>query len=136
MLRAPIHTRTVVASAVLAAGVTGTVVDPNGPVGITAFGVAVAAGLYLVVNPFRKAVRRLAAVSRPKPDVSRSVAKVVRGRSVAAVVAGMAALFTVWLTTDLPRPLMYATWWGFCVLAAWLTAVTVITARRSVRPTP
>lgn len=124
---------TIVASALLAAGVTGTVVDPNGPVGITLFGVAAAAAVYLIARPFRKAVRRLATAPRPKPIPRRAAARVVRGRTVAMVVAAMGALFTLWLTTDLARPLVYASWWGFSLLAAWLTAVTVLTAYRSLR---
>jgi hypothetical protein len=57
---------TIVWSALLAAGVAGTVVDPNGPIGITSFGVATAAAVYLIALPFRKAVRRVAAAPRPK----------------------------------------------------------------------
>ena len=49
------------------------------------------------------------------------------------VVAGMAVLFTLWLTADLARPFVYVCWWGFCLLAAWLIAVTVLAARRSLR---
>jgi hypothetical protein len=60
---------------------------------------------------------------------------VVRGRTVAVVAAATALLFAVWLTVDVSRPLMYATWWGFCVLAAWLIGVGVLTARRSLRAT-
>lgn len=122
---------TIVASALLAAGVTGTVVDPNGPVGITLFGVAAAAALYLIARPFRKVVRRLAAAPRPQPVPRRAVARIVRGRTVAMVVAVMGVLFTLWLTTDLARPLVYACWWGFSLLAAWLTAVTALVAYRS-----
>jgi hypothetical protein len=44
-------------------------------------------------------------------------------------------LFAVWLAVDMSRPLMYATWWGFCVLAAWLLGIGVLTARRSLRTT-
>jgi len=36
------------------------------------------------------------------------------------VVAAMGGLFTLSLTTDVARPLVYACWWGFCLLAAWL----------------
>jgi hypothetical protein len=45
--------------------------------------------------------------------------------------AAMGALFTLWLTTDLARPLVYLCWWGFSLLAAWLTAATVLAAYRS-----
>jgi len=123
--------RSIVAVALLVAGVTGTVVDPSGPVGITLFGVAVAAAVYLGGGPVRRVVRRLAATSRP--TTARPVVGVVRRRTVAAVVTAMSVLFTLWLATDLARPLVYAFWWGFCLLAAWLVAVTVLTARRSLR---
>jgi hypothetical protein len=124
---------TVAASVLLVAGVTGTVVDPNGPVGITLFGVAAVAVLYLIARPVRKVVRRLAAAPRPKRMPRRAVGRVVRARTVAMVVAAMGVLFTLWLTTDLARPLVYACWWGFSLLAAWLTAVTVLVAYRSLR---
>jgi hypothetical protein len=120
---------TLVASAALAAGVAGTVADPNGPVGITLFGVAAAAALFLIVSAFRKPRWRFP--TAPKHLRHRTLAKVVRGRTVTIVVAAMGVLFTLWLTTDLARPLVYATWWGFCLLAAWLTAVALLTARRS-----
>lgn len=38
---------TIVWSALLAAGVAGTVVDPNEPIGITSFGIAAAVAVYL-----------------------------------------------------------------------------------------
>jgi hypothetical protein len=60
----------------------------------------------------------------------------VRGRTVAIVVAGMGVLFTLWLTADLARPLVYVFWWGFRLLAVWLIAVTVRTAHRSLRTEP
>lgn len=46
-----------------------------------------------------------------------------------------ALLFAVWLAVDMSRPLVYATWWGFCVLAAWLIGLGVLTARRALRTT-
>ena len=121
----------IVAVALLAAGVTGTVVDPNGPVGITLFGVAAAAAACLVGRPVWQVVRRRAATSRP--TTGRPVVGVVRGRTVAVVVTAMSVLFTLWLATDLARPLVYAFWWGFCLLGTWLVAVTALTARRSLR---
>ena len=58
---------------------------------------------------------------------------VVRGRTVAVVAVAAAVLFAVWLAVDLSRPFVYATWWGFCLLAAWLIGVGLLTARRSLR---
>jgi len=124
---------TIVASALLAAGLTGTVVDPDGPVGITLFGVAIVAALYLIALPLRRLAQRLAASRRPEPVPRRPVARVVRGRTVAIVVAAMGVLFALWLTIDLARPLLYACWWASCLLAAWLAAVGVLTAHRSRR---
>jgi hypothetical protein len=125
---------TIIALVVFAAGVAGTVLDPNGPIGIALFGVAAAAVVYLNARPFRHAVRRLSA-ARPKSMRRRTVVRVVRGRTVAAAAAAAAVLFAVWLTVDMSRTLVYATWWGFCVLAAWLIGVGLLTARRSLRTT-
>jgi hypothetical protein len=122
----------IAAAVLLGLGVTGTVLDPNGPVGILLFGVAAVAALYLINRPFRSALYRVA-VARPKRFHRRKVVGVVRGRTVALVVAAMSVLFALWLTADLSRPLVYACWWSFCGLAAWLIAVTVLAARRSLR---
>ena len=131
--RSKVNRGTIVASSLLAAGVTGTIVDPNGPVGITLFGVAVAAAAYLVGRPLQKIVRRRAPASRPEPVGRRSVVSIASPRTVAAVAVAMAVLFTLWLTVDLARPLVYACWWGFCLLAAWLVTVVALSARRSLR---
>jgi hypothetical protein len=124
---------TIVASSLLAAGATGTIVDPNGPVGITLFGVAVAAAAYLVARPFQKALRRRAPASRPDRVARRTVVWIARPRTVATVAAAAGVLFTLWLATDLSRPLVYACWWGFCLLATWLVTLLALTAHRSLR---
>ena len=60
---------TIIALALFGAGAAGTIIDPNGPVGITLFGVAAAAVVYLAAiaylsaRPFDKAARRLVAGS-------------------------------------------------------------------------
>jgi hypothetical protein len=131
----------IVALALFGAGVAGTIIDPNGPAGITLFGVAAAALIYLAViayrntRPFRSGTQRRAAVRRPKSMPRRRVVSVVRRRTVTVVAAAAAVLFATWLTVDLSRPLVYATWWGFSLLAAWLLAVGALTARRSLRST-
>jgi hypothetical protein len=119
---------TTVASVALAAGVTGTVLDPDGPIGITLFGVAIAAALYLLARPFRNSCRGLVGARARRPLPQRAM-PVMRRRTV-AIVAAMGALFALWLLGDLSRPLTYACWWGFCLLAAWLTASTLLAARR------
>ncbi len=130
---AELNRGTIVASTLLAAGVTGTIVDPDGPVGVTLFGVAAAAAAYLVVRPLQKALRRRRPTSRPDAVARRTVAWIARPRTVATVAAAMGVLFTLWLATDLARPLVYACWWGFCLLAAWLVTVLTLTAHRSLR---
>ena len=130
---------TIIALALFGAGAAGTIIDPNGPVGITLFGVAAAAVVYLAAiaylsaRPFDKAARRLVAVRRPKPMPRRRVVGVARRRTVTMVAAAAVALFAIWLTVDLSRPLVYATWWGFSLLAAWLIGVALLMARRSLR---
>ena len=61
------------------------------------------------------------------------MAWIARPRTVATVAAAMGVLFTLSLATDLARPLVYACWWGFCLLAAWLVTVLALTAHRSLR---
>jgi hypothetical protein len=130
---------TIIALALFGAGAAGTIIDPNGPVGITLFGVAAAAVVYLAAvaylnaRPFRKAAGRLVAVRRPKSMPRRRVVGVAHRRTVTMVAAAAVALFAIWLTVDLSRPLVYATWWGFSLLAAWLIGVALLTARRSLR---
>ena len=131
--------KTTIALALFAAGAAGTLIDANGPVGITLFGVAAVAVVYLAAvayrnaRPFRKAARRLARIRRPKSMPRRRLVGVVRRRTVTMVAAVAGALFAIWLTVDLSRPLVYATWWGFSLLAAWLIGVALLTARRSLR---
>ena len=114
MLESFEHNRgTINALVLVAVGVTGTVLDPTGPVGIALFGVAAAAALYLIARP-SVSRRRLAAARRPGAMHHRTVVSVVRGRTVAVAAAAMAVLFAVWLTVDISRPLVYACWWAFC----------------------
>lgn len=127
-MRKQLNRGNITAAVLLGIGVTGTVLDPNGPVGIPLFGVAALAALYLINRPFRSALYQIN-VKRPK----RKLVGVVRGRSVATVVAVMSVLFVLWLTADLSRPFVYACWWSFCALAAWLISVTLLSARRSLR---
>ena len=131
--------RTIVAVAMLAAGVAGTIADPNGPVGIVLFGVAAVVLLYLISRPVQGALGLLKGRSLHRPSLqlptrSRAIPGVVRGRTVGAVVATMSVLFTLWLMADLSRPLVYACWWSFCLLAAWLVTVSLLTATRRFRP--
>jgi hypothetical protein len=136
MLEMPRRNRgTIIALALLAGGVAGTVIDPNGPIGITLFGVAAVAAVSLIDRPFRKAVRRLATTPRLKSVPRRTVVRVGRGRTVGVVTAAASVLFAIWLTLDLSRPLVYATWWAFSLLAAWLIGVALLSVSRSLRNT-
>ena len=122
MLEASIRNRkTIIALALFAAGAAGTIIDPNGP-GITLFGVAAAAVVYLAAvayrnarssrnaRPSRNVARRLAGRRFPKSMPRRRLVGVVRRRTVTMVVAVAGALFAIWLAVDLSRPLVYATW--------------------------
>jgi hypothetical protein len=130
--------RTILASAILVVGATGTFLDPNGPVGIVLFGVAAVALLYLIgrlvqttFGPMKGTslhLRSFRLPTRPEP-----VPGVARGRTVVGVVAAMSVLFAVWLTADLSRPLVYACWWSFCLLVAWLVTIGFLTATRRFR---
>ena len=120
----------ITAALLLGGGVAGTVLDPNGPVGIALFGVAALAVVYLLQRPFRDALSRVD-IARPKLFRRRKLVGVVGGRTVTLVVAAMSVLFVAWLTADVSRPLVYACWWSFCLLAAWLISVTLLAARRS-----
>ena len=131
-MRKQLNRGNITAAVLLGIGVTGTVLDPNGPVGIPLFGVAALAALYLINRPFRSALYQID-LKRPKRFRRPRLVGVVRGRSVATVVAVMSVLFVLWLTADLSRPFVYACWWSFCALAAWLISVALLSARRSLR---
>jgi hypothetical protein len=131
-MRKQLNRGNITAVVLLGIGVTGTVLDPNGPVGIPLFGVAALAALYLINRPFRSALYQID-VARPKRLRRRELVGLVRGCTVATVVAVMSVLFALWLTADLSQPFVYACWWTFCALAAWLISVTLLSARRSLR---
>ena len=63
----------IAAAVLLVGGVTGTVLDPDGPVGIPLFGVAALAALYLISRPLRSTVSHRADVARPKRFRRRTV---------------------------------------------------------------
>ena len=131
--------RSILAAAVLVAGVVGTIEDPNGQVGIALFGVAAMALLYLIAGPVRRAfgLAKNMSLQRPSLDLPtrpQAVEGVVTGRTVAAVLAAMTVLFTVWLTADLSRPLVYASWWSLCILAMYLLTIGLRSVTRRLRP--
>ena len=124
--------RLILATALFASGVTGTIADPNGPVGIVMFGVAATTLLYLVATPMKMAFgrRRNRRLDRRSPQV-RTQRQAVPAAHVAALSQqgrrdGCAV--QLWLTADLPRPLVYVCWWSCCLLAVWLMTVGLLTA--------
>ena len=98
--------RLILATALFASGVAGTIADPNGPVGIVMFGVAATTLLYLIARPVQRAfgLMRKRTLDRPSAQwrtQRQAVPAVARRGTVAAVVAATGALFTLWLTADL-----------------------------------
>jgi hypothetical protein len=125
-------------AAVFVAAVVATIADPNGPIGIAAFGVAAIALLYLLARPVQRALDSMKNTSLHRsslllPTRHSAVERVARPRTVAAVLAAMSVLFTVWLTADLSRPLVYACWWSFSLLGACLLTIGLWTANRRLR---
>lgn len=128
------HARTFAAFALIAAGLTGTIVDNNGKAGLALF-VAGAAGMLFLIG--RQLVRSLAPnVHRPQLTARGSVPKIVGGRTIAVAVVAMGVLLSatnVFKATDddgLSRALNYGAWYGFVLIAISLVGVAVITATR------
>src|SRR3954451_16197910 len=87
--RYPNH-RTIVPSAIITVGLAGTILDPNGVVGVILFGAAAAALLYLVVRFVARLVR---AAERPSVGFTpKRVAPVLRWRTITAIALGSGAL--------------------------------------------
>jgi hypothetical protein len=132
------HVGTFVALALIAAGLTGTIVDNDGKVGLALFvtaaaGVVFLAGRWLATSPGP----RVATVKVRRPQMSRGgqAQRIVSGRSVAVAVVAMGVMLSatnVFKADDdgLGRALNYGAWYGFLLLAVSLVAVSVVTARR------
>lgn len=127
------HARTFAAFALIAAGLTGTIVDNNGKAGLALF-VAGAAGILFLIG--RQLVRSLAPnVHRPQVT-ARALPRIVGGRTIAVAVVAMGVLLSatnVFKATDddaLSRVLNYGAWYGFLLIAISLVGVAVITATR------
>ncbi len=118
------RTSTAVAFALIAAGLTGTIVDNEGKAGLALF-VAGAAGALFLIG--RQLVGSRAPVIVPK---------VVGGRTIAVAVVATGVLLSatnVFKANDddaLSRALNYTAWYGFLLLAISLAAVTVATLGR------
>jgi hypothetical protein len=125
---------TFVALALIAAGLTGTIVDNDGKAGLALF-VAGAAGTVFLIA--RQLVRAFAPkLPRPQAAGRGSTTKIVSGRTVAVAVVVMGILLSatnVFKATDdeaLSRALNYGAWYGFLLLAISLVAVAVATVGR------
>ena len=125
---------TFAALALIAAGLTGTIVDNDGRAGLALFIAGAAGVLFLVVRQLARAV----APRRQRPQLAgrRSIPKIVTGRTVAVAVVAMGVLLSatnLFKATDddaLSRALNYAAWYGFLLLVISLGAVAVASVGR------
>ena len=126
-----------IAVAVIAAGLTGTIVDPNGVIGVILFSAAAAAVLYLIAKP---AARLIGAISRSAGEFSpRRVPLLVRGRTIGAIALGSGAMLGATNLFDengdarLGRILNDATFLSGFALIAVIVLVALGTAARWTR---
>jgi hypothetical protein len=121
---------TAAALATIAVGLAGTIIDPNGVVGVVLFGAAAAAVLYLIARPVARHLRL------PSPA---RVPMLVRWRTVALMAAGAGALLGATNLFDgngqaaADRVLNDATFLGGFALVAALALVALGTAARWLR---
>jgi hypothetical protein len=137
MTRLNPHTGRIVAGAVIAVGLAGTVIDPDGVVGVTLFGAAAVALLYFIAPPI---VRLLGGVGRPSGRFSpRRVRPLVGPRALTAAAVGAGALLGATNLFDsnsdaaLDRILNDATFLGGFALIATIALVILGTALRWTR---
>jgi hypothetical protein len=121
---------TAAAVATIAVGLAGTMIDPNGVVGVVLFSAAAAAVLYLIAPPVARHLRLPSPARVPMP---------VRWRTVALMAAGAGALFGATNLFDengqaaADRVLNDATFLGGFALVAALALVALGTAARWLR---
>ena len=128
------------AVALIAAGLTGAIVDNNGKVGLALF-LAGAAGLLFLVG--RQLFAPLARRLRRRQGATRGTTpSFARARTIAVAVVAMGALLSatnVFKATDddaLSRTLNYGAWYGALLLATSLVAVGVASISRWVSARP
>lgn len=125
---------TFAALALIAAGLTGTIVDNDGKAGLALFIAGAAGAVFLIVRQLARAFAPR--LHRPQVAGRGSATKMVSGRTVVVVVIAMGVLLSatnVFKATDdeaLSRALNYVAWYGFLLLAISLLAVAVATAGR------
>jgi hypothetical protein len=128
------HVRTFAAVALIAAGLTGAIVDNNGKAGLVLFVAGAAGALFLIGRQLARSVAPK--VHRPQVAARGSVPKIVGGRTIAIAVVSMGVLLSatnVFKATDedaLSRVMNYGAWYGFLLLAISLVGVSVVTASR------
>jgi hypothetical protein len=136
--------RRLAAFTVIAVGLAGTIVDPDGVVGVTLFGAAAAALLFLIGPPI---VKLIGAAGRPNGGFSpRRVPLLVRPRTLAVATLGAGALLGATNLVDsnsdaaLERILNDATFLGGLMLIAAMALVllgsTIRWTRRAYRAAP
>ena len=124
---------TLVAFALIAAGLAGTIVDNNGRIGLALFVAGAGAAVFLVG---RRLARRLGGLEMRRPQVAGRgpIPRIAGVRTIAIVVVAMGALLSatnVFKATDedaLSRALNYGAWYGFLLLAV---SMVVRVGRRS-----
>src|SRR3954453_20096054 len=90
MTRRDPNRRTIAATAIIAVGLAGTIIDPNGVVGVTLFGAAAAALIHLLARPVARLVRT---VARPPAGFApKRVTPVLRWRTITAIALSSGAL--------------------------------------------
>ena len=137
MTRCHPNLRTIVATATIAVGLAGTIIDPNGVIGVSLFGAAAASLLYLVARPVARLVRT---VQRPSGGVApKRVAPVLRLRTITAIALGSGALlgttnlFDSNSNEEINRILNDATFLGGFALVAVIALVALGTVARWAR---
>ncbi len=128
---------TAAAAGTIAVGLTGTIVDPNGVVGVVLFGAAAAAVLYLIARAVAGSRLRLSSPVRvPSPT---RVPMLVRWRTIALMAVGAGALLGATNLFDAngqaasDRVLNDATFLGGFALVAGLALIALGTALRWAR---
>jgi hypothetical protein len=137
MTRRHPNRRTIVATVIIAIGLAGTIIDPNGVVGVSVFGAAAAALLYLLARPVARLIRTVQPASGG--FAPRRVAPLLRRRAITAIALGSGALlgatnlFDSNSNEEINRILNDATFLGGFALVAVIALVALGTVARWAR---
>ena len=132
---------TLVAFALIAAGLAGTIVDNNGRIGLALFVAGAGAAVFLVG---RRLARRLRGLEMRRPRVAGRgpIPRIGGVRTIAIVVVAMGALLSatnVFKATDedaLSRALNNGAWYGFLLLAVSMVVLSAAAAGRWLESKP